>query len=144
MEEFQKYFFQTTFHHYFQARKAKISPISILTGETMVGFVIFCVLRNYILQEVPQEVCSLGSSFKVCKIGKMGMLGKVFSIRSQDGTFVLVTPKTDQCTQSTNLKPMFTNCHIAVCVNFCKKECNAFFCCMYLKEIFAKPVDQKK
>ena len=27
MEEFQKYFFQTTFHHHFQARNAKISPI---------------------------------------------------------------------------------------------------------------------
>ena len=27
MEEFQKYFFYTTFHHNFQARNAKISPI---------------------------------------------------------------------------------------------------------------------
>ena len=27
MEEFQKYFFQITFHHHFQARNAKISPI---------------------------------------------------------------------------------------------------------------------
>ena len=27
MEEFQKYFFQTTFHHHFQARNAKISLI---------------------------------------------------------------------------------------------------------------------
>ena len=45
MEEFQKYFSQTTFHHHFRQEMLKFHPYSILTGETMVGFVIHCVLK---------------------------------------------------------------------------------------------------
>ena len=54
MEEFQKYFSQTTFLHHVQARNAKISIIFHFDRLTMVGFVIFCVLilgATYNLQQ---------------------------------------------------------------------------------------------
>ena len=53
MEEFQKYFSQTTFHHHFQAR------YSILTGDTRVEFVIYSVLKYK--QGFPRDFSVLGN-----------------------------------------------------------------------------------
>ena len=44
MEEFQKYFSRPLFTIIFRTEMLKFHPFSILTGDTMVGFVIFCVL----------------------------------------------------------------------------------------------------
>ena len=44
MEEFQKYFFQTTFQHHFRLKMITFHPYFILTGDTIVGFVICCEL----------------------------------------------------------------------------------------------------
>ena len=48
MEEFQKYFFWTPFTIIFRPEMLKFHPYSILTGELMVGFVIYCVLSKAI------------------------------------------------------------------------------------------------
>ena len=49
MEEFQKYFFQTTFHHRFQARNAKISPIFHFDGGNNGRICyILCVKQEYL------------------------------------------------------------------------------------------------
>ena len=46
MDEFQKYFSQTTFHHHFRPKMLKFHPYSILTGDTKVEFVIYSVLSS--------------------------------------------------------------------------------------------------
>ena len=43
---FQKYYSKTTFHHHFRPEMLKFHPYSILTGETRVEFVIYCVLSH--------------------------------------------------------------------------------------------------
>ena len=46
IEEFQKYFSRPLFTIIFRPEMLKFHPYSILTGDTMVGFVIFCVLKR--------------------------------------------------------------------------------------------------
>ena len=48
MEEFQKYFFQNTFHHHFLANLLFFVAYSILTGQTKVEFVIYLVLKGFL------------------------------------------------------------------------------------------------
>ena len=44
MEEFQKYFFRPLFNIIFKPEMPKFHQYSILTGQTIIGFVIYCVL----------------------------------------------------------------------------------------------------
>ena len=44
MEEFHKYFSGPLFTIIFRPERLKFHPYSILTGDTLIGFVIFCVL----------------------------------------------------------------------------------------------------
>ena len=108
MEEFQKYFFQTTFHHHFQARKAKISPLfhfdQVNNGRICH---ILCVKRKkekkqisvqYLKQVYIMWAAFLISlfCFKICSFSKSFVAGRILLVSSLGGficTFsLLISP----------------------------------------------------
>ena len=70
MEEFQKYLSRPFFTVIFRPEMLKYHPYSILTGETMVGFVIYRVLRTHKpqLTFLTHNISDIGGKFMIAKL----------------------------------------------------------------------------
>ena len=55
MEEFQKYFFRPLVTIIFRPEMLKFHPYTILTGERIVGFVIYCALQALEILKFKEE-----------------------------------------------------------------------------------------
>jgi hypothetical protein len=74
MEEFPKYFFRPLFTIIFRPEMLKFHLYSILTGETMVGFVIYCVLKIHIINGQSTDPLLRSSKFCHISVNKKGFL----------------------------------------------------------------------